>query len=112
MLSSDSTLRTIAFDSSARHGTETICSGGPALTKIDEDDRDDSWVFVLPKPKKPFPGKVSRVSKGANETLGTATVRAIPCVRVTLIIWRVSPTTFMLQLGSQSLESLAVESFM
>ena len=69
-------LRTIAFDSGARHGTETICSGGPALTKIDEDDSD--WVLVLPKPKKPFPGKVSRVSKGANETLRTATVRAIP----------------------------------
>ena len=34
-VSSDSTLRTIAFDSSARHGTETICSDGPALTKID-----------------------------------------------------------------------------
>ena len=36
------------------------------------------WVLVLPKPKKPFPGKVSRVGKGANETLGTATVRAFP----------------------------------
>ena len=78
-VSSDSTLRTIAFDSSARHGTETMCSGGPALTKIDEDNRDDSgWVLVLPKPKKPFPGKLSRVGKGANETLGTATIRAIP----------------------------------
>ena len=52
-VSSDSTLRSIAFDSSARHGTETICSGRPALTKIDEDD--SGWVLVLPKPKKPFP---------------------------------------------------------
>ena len=75
-VSSDSTLRTIAFDSGVRHGTETVCSGGPALTKIDEDD--SGWVLVLPKPKKPFPGKVSRVSKSADETLGTATVRAIP----------------------------------
>ena len=67
------------FDSSARHGTETICSGGPALTKIDEDNRDESgWVLVLPKPKIPIPGKVSGVSKCANETLGTATNRAIP----------------------------------
>ena len=75
-VSSDSTLSTIAFDSSARHGTETICSSGSALTKIDRDDH--GWVLVLPKPKKTFPGKVSEVSKGANETLGTATIRAIP----------------------------------
>ena len=39
--------------------------------------------------------------KGANETLGTTTVRAIPMCQGTLIIWIVSPTTFMLQLGSQ-----------
>ena len=75
-VSSDSTLRTIALDSSARHSTETICSGGPALTKIDQDD--SGWVLVLPKPKKPFPGKVSRVGKGADETLGKVTIRAIP----------------------------------
>ena len=60
-VSSDSTLRTIAFDCSARHGTETICSGRPALTKIDQDD--SGWVLVLPKLKKPFPGKVSRLDK-------------------------------------------------
>ena len=46
-VSSDSTLSTIAFDRSARQGTETMCSGSPALTKIDQDD--SGWVFGLTK---------------------------------------------------------------
>ncbi len=79
-VSSNSKLGTVAFDSSVGHGTETMCSGGPVLTKIDRDD--SGWVLVLSKPKKPFPVKVSGVGKGTKETSGIATIRVIPVCHV------------------------------
>ena len=77
-VSSDSTLRTIAFDSSARHGTETYVPAGQRLPRLMKMIVVGFWSYQSLRNHSQVKFQELAKSKGANETLGKVSIRAMP----------------------------------